>query len=269
MKPISLNEYLSIKNPLTERLLGYSSSPNRRDKVFVEKLYDEKIWGGRYEKFSGSPESLKESILSYGDSTEVTVSLNESLFKTSVNSFQAYTTSILESAIRKYAEGTQICELGCGIGTNLLRLSNLNPSRRLYGGELAMSGVKLGQLMGLDVCQFDYYSQESYSMIREDSTVLTVHSIEQIPDATEIINNLAEIRSKVNQIIHFEPVDNPSRTNLFGLLRNRYKEINDYNRNLREVLKSRDDVRILHEEFDLYGLNPLNPTSIIVWEFVQ
>lgn len=269
MKAISLNEYLSSENPWARRLLGFEPFAKTRDRNFVKEIYDGGVWGERYEKHAEAPEVMKEKVLRYKGAGERVVSLQESLFLTDSGQFQNYTNSVIEATINEYAENDNICELGCGIGTNLLRLSNRGSSRTYYGGELTQSGVKLATLFGLKVSPFDYYQRADYEMIEQGTSVLTVHSIEQIPDARVIIENLSCVRSKIKRVIHFEPLANPERTSFFGLIRNRYKEMNDYNRNLLEVLSERSDVRILRQDFDVFGLNPLNPTSILVWEFID
>jgi hypothetical protein len=269
MKPVSLNEYLSAENPWTRRLLGFEPFSKERSREFVEQLYDQEIWGERRRQYGEDPAKLKEVILNYDSDNELVISIQESLFHASLSSFQPYITALMASTLRKFEAASKVCELGCGIGRNLLLLGESDDDRHYYGGELAASGVEVANSIGLDVQKFDYYNPEDYEIIQPGSSVMTVHSIEQIPDAQAVIDNLSNVRTKIDKVFHFEPVSNPSRTNFLGLLRDRYKEINDYNQNLREILTSRRDIRILSEDFDIYGLNPLNPTSVIVWEFVN
>ena len=119
----------------------------------------------------------------------------------------------------------------------------------------------------MDVCEFNYYTENDYDFIKPDSTIFTSHSIEQIPDATVIINHLEKQKSKINYVVHFEPTIVAERTTLLGLLRNKYLELNDYNRNLITVLKGRNDIEILELKTDIFGLVPLNTTNLIVWKF--
>jgi hypothetical protein len=51
------------------------------------------------------------------------------------------------------------------------------------------------------------------------------------------------------------------------LMRRRYAELNDYNRDLLSQLQRRSYIRILSIQTNVIGLNPLNPTSVIEWEF--
>ena len=92
-------------------------------------------------------------------------------------------------------------------------------------------------------------------------------AVPPIPDATIIINNLEKQKHKINYVVHFEPSVVPERSTLLGLLRNKYMELNDYNRNLISILKNRSDIEILELEIDIFGLVPLNTTNLIAWKF--
>jgi len=53
------------------------------------------------------------------------------------------------------------------------------------------------------------------------------------------------------------------------MLRRRYIEINDYNRNLVTLLQEHETkgtLKILKEERSLFGNNPLLPISVIAWK---
>ena len=69
-------------------------------------------------------------------------------------------------------------------------------------------------------------------------------------------------------VINFEPVCKLHDRTLLDLMRQRYCIVNDYNRDLLELLHSVDAVRVVEVHKAVLGLNPLNPTSVIHWEFV-
>jgi hypothetical protein len=54
---------------------------------------------------------------------------------------------------------------------------------------------------------------------------------------------------------------------LLGLMRRRYIELNDYNRDLFSVLQGREDVRILRLEREVVGWNPFNALTLVHWTF--
>jgi hypothetical protein len=119
----------------------------------------------------------------------------------------------------------------------------------------------------MDVREFNYYESGDYDFIRPNSTVFTTHSIEQIPDATVIIESLEKQKEKINYVVHFEPTVIEERDSLLGMMRNKYLELNDYNRNLVSVLKNKKNIEILEFRTDVFGLVPLNSANLIVWKF--
>ena len=103
----------------------------------------------------------------------------------------------------------------------------------------------------------------------EKATVFTSHSIEQLPSAEKFICHIKKYKKKINKIIHFEPLYQMhlKEKNLINLLRRRYTELNDYNKDLWELLKNDKDIEIIESKINVLGFNPLNPTSIVVWQF--
>jgi len=51
------------------------------------------------------------------------------------------------------------------------------------------------------------------------------------------------------------------------MLRNKYMELNDYNRNLVELISNNPAIEIVEQEYDVIGINPLNSTNVIIWKF--
>jgi hypothetical protein len=192
---------------------------------------------------------------------EMIISFGDELFKTTVANMRNIYYGLIKTTLTKY-KSKNICELGCGYGYNLSYLG-----ANTYGGEYSKNAVALAQKLGLDVIEFNYYKSEDYNFIKPDTTVFTTHSIEQIPDATVIIDSLEKQKDKINFVVHFEPTVIPERSTLLGMMRNKYMEMNDYNRNLIDVLKSRKNIEIIQLETDVFGLVPLNTSNLIVWKF--
>lgn len=264
MKPISLNDYLTLDNPWAHRLLGLVNFQKVRDLTQVENEYNldkyakllafdfNKIEDYKVKEFElGGLKADSKTVISYQDNLfEVPLSLARNLFY-----------SIIKTKLNQYPS-THICELGCGYGYNLSYLGE-----KAYGGEYSKNAVKLAQQLKAEVVEFNYYQEQDYYFIKPDSTIFTSHSIEQIPDATAIIENLRKQKDKINFVVHFEPTLVEKRTTLMGILRNKYIEVNDYNRNLIKLLQTDKEVEILELEHDVFGLNPLNSSNILVWRF--
>ncbi len=265
MIPVSLNEYLNKDNPWSSRLLGISDFQKKRDVQQVENEYNLDKYAKLLEFDFKTIEEYKakefEQAGLHPITGELFISQGDDIFKTSVENARKQFYNLIQSHLKIY-NSKNICELGCGYGYNLSYLG-----KNAYGGEYSKNAVKLAQKLGLEVSEFNYYNETDYHFIKPETTIFTTHSIEQIPDATSIINGLEKQQSKINYVVHFEPTVVKERTSLLGLLRNKYMEINDYNRNLIELLKSRNNIEILDLQTDIFGLVPLNTTNLIVWRF--
>ncbi|MBI4442273.1 MAG: hypothetical protein HY649_02730 [Acidobacteria bacterium] len=168
-----------------------------------------------------------------------------------------------------------IVELGAGYGYNLWLLSKLLLRHSLLGGEYCSNAVDLASHLYpptvAKIVPFNFYDHDTYCLLdRAESPVLvfTCHAMEQLPSARSVLDSLFAYRDKIGAVLHFEPLYESHGANLLGLMRRRYTEINDYNRDLLDVLRQRSYVRIVKIEENILGLNPLNPTSILHWEFV-
>lgn len=265
MKEVSINEYLNINNVWTKRLLGLTDFKKNRDVNQVENEYNLDKYAKLLKVNLQTVEEYKclefEQAGLNPINGEMYISFDDTIFKTNVSNMRALYYNMIKNTMSKYGSENN-CELGCGYGYNLSYLSG-----NVYGGEYSKNAVTLAQKLGLNVVEFNYYEDKDYNFIIPNSTIFTTHSIEQIPDATVIINNLEKQKSKINYVVHFEPTVVEERTSLLGLLRNKYMELNDYNRNLISVLKNRSDIEILELKTDIFGLVPLNTTNLIVWKF--
>lgn len=263
MEPISLNEYLSTDNIWTKRLLGIEDFQQIRNYEQIEREYNQERYGTIAEQFKecSSIQDIFQFYYLQNKDKHTHVSIKDEIFKVNPVVASHLNASIIKSKVVQYSSN-YICELGCGYGTNLALFDG-----NVYGGEYSNNAVKLAQQLGIEVYPFDYYHMEDYAIIKQDTTIFTSHSIEQIPDAACIIEGLSRHRDKIHYVVHFEPTILSQRKNLLGLMRNRYIELNDYNRNLIDLLWTNKNIEILEYETDVFGINPLNPFNIIVWQF--
>lgn len=261
MKLSSLNGFLNQNNIWSDRLLGYQPFQKKRDIRQVELEYNQ----DKYKKLLGyNFKKIKEAkVKEMGDDlqAETYLSLGDEIFKTNQLTSRTIYDSLIKSKVEQYAS-SYYCELGCGYGYNLSNLEG-----EVYGGEYSLNAVSLAQSFGIEVMPFNYYHLEDYSLLKQDTTVFTVHSIEQLPNAHSIIEGLHRHQDKIKYVIHFEPSYLEERTNLIGLLRNKYIEINDYNRDLFSIIKSRKDIEVIEWKKDIIGINPLNSANLMVWRF--
>jgi len=267
MKLSSWNQYLSSSNPWTKRLIGIENFSRQRNLEQIKREYNQDKYGPLLEFDFKDIELYKRKELELAGLREkdnIFFSLGEEVLEINFRLAFSIYYSVISDVIRRYSPN-RICELGCGYGYNLSYLKSICPE--VYGGEYSENAVTIASLLGFDVKKFNYYDVDEYTMIKSGSLILTVHSVEQLPSAKVFISGVYENRHKIDLIVNFEPSFLTERNSLIGVLRNRYIEINDYNRDLITLLMDRNDVDILEYHSDYVGMNPLNPTNIVVWKF--
>lgn len=267
MKQVDWNQYLSESNCWTKRLIGLETFSKIRNLEQIDREYDRDKYGSLLQFNLTDIEGYKrkefeQAGLSFDQ--PITISLNEEIFEVQLGLARTvYQIKVCE-VVRRY-QSKRICELGCGYGYNLSYLQEI--VSEVYGGEYSINAVKLANRLGLDVQRFNYYEAKDYDFIRNGSLIFTSHSIEQLPSAKCFLDNITKYKDDITVVVHFEPTFLATRSSLVGLLRNRYLELNDYNRDLINLLEKRQDIEILEFTPDAIGMNPLNPACLIVWKF--
>jgi hypothetical protein len=175
------------------------------------------------------------------------------------------------------AKASTVIELGCGYGYFLWLLSRKFPNKAWRGGEYSTNAVRLaGELFdvgtNIQVVRMNLYDPNTYKFIEKcvsPIVIFTVRSIEQLPVSEHVFDALGEYSEKIEDVFHFEPVYELYGTSLLGLMRRRYTQLNDYNKDLLTQIKTRSTVRLRSVKDDVIGIPPLNPMSIIHWQFAK
>lgn len=266
LRLVSINDYLSLDNAWTPRLLGLETFERQRDADLIKREYNVDFYGKLLETYQNDPEALRKSVVEPAD-TEMVISLGENLFATPLCDYFRIARNHMWTTLQGLSSPC-LCELGAGYGSNLLWYRAYGGNEEVYAGEYAENAVILGRLLGLEIHPFDFYLPETYRFIKTDTTIFTSHAIEQLSDAQVFIEALKGIQDRIRYVVHFEPVYLKERRSLIGLLRNRYTQMNNYNTNLLECLQKDREIKIVSFAPDVYGINPLNPTSILLWKFL-
>jgi hypothetical protein len=266
MKRLSLSEYLNADNKWTRRLLGLEDFSVQRTPEKIHQEYGREKWGRLLQHELRDLEHAKDvelEILVGPDwRTQVTaLSFKDEIFGTTHTLARRIYFDLIRTRFEKYTADCY-CELGCGFGYNLSLFNGVT-----YGGEFTDAGIMVGRKLGLDVGPFDFYDRASYKIIRRGSLVFTIQALEQISDTSKFLEGMRSQRDKVTMVLHMEPTMLASRHNLLGLLRNRYIELNDYCRNLVELLQRAPDIEILEFDPDCIGRPPLTSLHFIAWRF--
>ena len=253
-------------------------SPVNRSTDKVHAEYDQDKYKKCLEGFQHSPrttsvEDVKQGEFGLLSQTELCVSIGDQLYVATLAEARAsYEKMIAETLDEKIHAARAVVELGAGYGFNLHLLHKRHSGKRFRGGEYSANAVSLaGHLYAHEpdivVERFNFYDPE-YELLRDYDTgtvlVFTAHAIEQPSSARHVVERIKTYPC-VREVIHFEPAfEMQDSTTMLGLMRQKYARINDYNRDLISSLRYAG-VRITRSDFNVFGLNPLNPTSIIGW----
>ena len=251
----------------------------RRDRDLVNAEYTTDKYASALAFGGGvpSPDPFAVRMFEFGrdGNAEWCFSRGDDLFRTPLSAIQREFDSILVERVLARAGGcASIVETGCGYGYNLGQLWRTEPAKAYLGGDLAETAIRLAKMLfseraGPKVEVFDYYAAQYDLLERAEGPafLFTCHSIEQLPSARCFIDGLAQHAGKIAGVMHFEPVYEVHGDTLLGRLRRAYADAVDYNRDLLSLLKQRDDVIVHSVEPNIFGINPLNPTSCIYWSF--
>lgn len=220
-------------------------------------------------------DAIKQFELGIAPDSKVCISCADELFIVSLSEAKAkYYQLLLDTVRAEVDECKTVVELGCGYGYNLWMLKQHFPTKAFIGGEYSDNAVQLSSRLNkydtINVLHFNFYDEKSYAFLEKLAPpilILTSHAVEQLPSSFSALDALSRYREIIKTVFHFEPVFQLHEQTLLGLMRQRYAQINDYNRDLLLELKERPNIRILGIKANVVGLNPLNPTSVIQWEF--
>lgn len=265
------------------RLLKFTSwEAPMRTLEKIDQEYERHKWARclkYYEETEAiTPEDLKRfELIDRGVVEPLCFSRQDTLVTGSIDSvIQARQCLIVESMQPFIDQDDTVVELGCGYGYNLWQVRKAVEARSLLGGDYSGNAIGLGSRLfenvgSMSFSLFNFYDR-SYQILQDAPgpvVVFTAQAIEQLPVATCFFDALERHRHKIKAVFHFEPVYGLyDETTLMGLMRKRYTQVNDYNRDLLAELASRaDSIHLVSVEKHALGLNPLNPLSVLHWEY--
>ncbi len=278
---IPLNE-LPEWSPWPARIFGLSDwKTPTRDVAKVDKQYDKEEYlrcleFARAKGKGVTADDVRAYELRLDEKKGMVMSQNEVLYEIpSKNVVAAHAALMPEVVGPLLRDADYAVELGCGFGLNLWELNKLNPAIQYRGGEYSKNAVELAAFLYADhpnirVEQFNFYDA-SYPILEKipadkKVVVFTRHAIEQLPTAKQVIESLSKYFDRIRAVVHLDVVQENYTDSLLGLMRKRYIVINDYNRDLLSLVKARKDAEIVRNDPDAFGINPFNPTNILIWK---
>jgi hypothetical protein len=264
------------------RLLGLTTwkAPTRTVEK-VDQEYDKEKYAGLlayYHERGGKLTADDIEQRNYGrpEDQSTCVSIGNNLFEVPLAQAREQYYSLLRDHLRPLGQTCQtVVELGAGYGYNLWMLRKSLSFAGYWGGEYSGNAVELASRLyrpedRIQVVRFNYYDAATYDFLRKAPApivVFTSHSLEQIPTAGAVFDALEPHRDIIAKVIHFEPAYELYDDSLMGQMRARYTQLNNYNTDLIDQLRGRAALRIENIDTNVFGLNVLNPTSVIRWSF--
>ena len=284
MKELPLSK-LPNYNPWPARLLGLEPlTPKQRTREEILREYDRDKYGPRLEycRKADAPldvDTVRNVTIDVPDGKPHVISRGEQLYLTTYGrTTDLYEDFVYDALAECLPQVGSVVELASGYGYNLWHLWKRYPDMQYFGGELAPSAVEIGRCLfegegpndlPIRIRPFDFL-QTPYALLEELPTpivVFTSYGVESLSESSVFYDALAGHAGKIHSVVMLEPAHELHGNSLLGLLRRRYEQVNDYNREMVGTLKARRDVEILRLEPHVLGVNPLHPTSIMHWRF--
>jgi hypothetical protein len=281
LKEISIND-LPNWSQWPARLLGVETfKAVERNLAKIQSEYSEDKWQkclDAYTKSGGTMDAQDLRRLYYdlsSDKLRASVQHGRLIGATNNDIMTRYDNILTTAMASALKTASTVVELGSSFGHIMWMLRQSFPGLAYRGGDFADSAVALAAKLyaktpDISVEKFDFYAP-SYELIekaKDPVVVITSQALEQVPQSAAIVETLSKYRDKIARVFHLEPAyalyDDGT---LLGLMRRRYIEINDYNRDLVSTLKEREDVEILQLEPNIVGWNPFNSLALIEWRF--
>jgi len=269
-------------SPWPARLLGVTPWQQRhksRDEVLRE--YEREKWGpllGRARAAAGSLSlDAVTAWLNEGEAEHI-CSEGDALGLMSPQESHRVYVDVVANALAPHAANAPLVELGAGWGSVLLTLLRRAPfaGRRAWAGELTDSGIALigliaqaeGMRVNVGRCDLSSTAIAEFP-VPAGAVVFTAMAMPYVREVEQrLLSTIASWRPRA--VVHVEPCyEHFSTDTLLGMLRRRYVELNDYNRNLLTALRTLEragKARIVEERPAVFGRNPLFPVSVLVWK---
>ncbi|MDD3896386.1 MAG: class I SAM-dependent methyltransferase [Candidatus Peribacteraceae bacterium] len=280
-RKIPLNE-LPQWSPWPERLLGIKGwqTPRRTvekiDSEYDKDKYADCLMFVKRQKEIIDASDVKNYELRSGNLGKICISRKGKLYEMPADRIADFNANLLTKYAKPFMKKVDtVVEIGCGYGINLWELSKKYPGKKYIGGEYSKNAIETASmlyenspLISVKYCNFYDSTYNILEQCGANSKVLLItrHAIEQLPTAENVIQTLSQYFDRLVAVVHMEPIHENCDNTLLGMMRKKYTKMNDYNQDLLSIVQNRNDIEILRNDYDVYGVSPLNPTSVLIWK---
>lgn len=261
------------------RLLGLEDfTPTKKNNSEIEREFGVDKWGDLLSKIELENIRTLEDADSFVNTDATTLIFNKGQFELlNLKEASALYYDLVFNTCEKYAPSKSIVELGCGYGSVILNIAQKMKNKEFdfLAADLTTSGSLCAQRIAemeniqLKTGWCDFSNPDVTNLnIPQNSIIFTsyaLHYIKGIPQ--DFINFILSTKPKA--VIHFEPLAELFDNSLYGLMKRKYMQVNDYNMSMLSTLKEYEKkgmLKIRDVVPEVFGKNPLLPASIIVWE---
>lgn len=263
------------------RLIGLEPwEPRVKTAEEIDREYGVQKWGGLLARArqAGKGATLQAVDAWVDEGAEPSlVSVGENLvLMTPAAAHKAYV-DFVATELHDFLPATALVELGAGYGSVVLGLAAREEFKGIptIAADFTSTGPELTALIaaneGLDVSvgQCDFAASPLTSMeIPAGALIYTAYSAACLDTlGNSFLDGLAALSPKI--VIHLESAyEHCDPSTLLGLLRQRYIQVNGYNRNLITLLHEHEaagKLDILRERKAVFGPNPLLAASVMAW----
>jgi hypothetical protein len=279
-KKISIEDFPKF-SPWPARLLGLEEWKQRyKTPAEISREFEHEKWGLLLKRVSkaSNPVTVRDVNKWFFENwPDMFCSLEDRFLVLKPSDANQYYLKLVKGILKQFMPASAIVELGAGYGNIILTLAKEAPfSRvRIMAAEYTRAGSELIKRLAktehLEVstgrCDFSAEPMTNLTMPK-NAIIFTSFATPYVPKMPlSFIKQLNLFEPKV--VVHFEPFyEHCDSTTLTGLMRKRYIEVNDYNRNLATLLhdqQRKKQITIHLEEPAVFGSNPLLPASVIAW----
>jgi SAM-dependent methyltransferase len=250
-----------------------------RDRAHVVREYGDGKWKKALENKDWLRAGSLEEYLTTQDVRDRVAKIEGRLVRIRTCDYYQFRTRMIQETIARFAgDATEIVEVGCGAGQNLLTLAQSGTWKRLVGLELSENGAAAGRAAAAHFGLGGVMEFGTLDLTRSDDpgfarvkgrTAFSYYCLEQLKYHTPVvIENL--LRAGVRRVIHIEPTTELlSPWSVMDWINGAYVTRNDYQNNLIRTVRrfeKQGRLRILRTERLGYAPTPRNDPVLVCWE---
>jgi SAM-dependent methyltransferase len=249
-----------------------------RNRAQVMREYEDGRWKQALQSKAWLQAASLEEFLTTSDVRDRVAKIEGRLVRIRTCDYYQFRTRMIQETIASFTgDVTEIVEVGCGSGQNLLALAQMGKWSRLVGLDLSENGVAAARdaaaHFGLRNVEFGVLdlirSDDPGFAALEGRTVFSYYCLEQLKYHTaQVIENL--LRAGVRRVIHIEPTTELLRPwSVMDWINGAYVTRNDYQNNIIRTVRrfeKQGRVRILRTERLGYAPTPRNDPILLCWE---